>query len=89
MEKRQHTRKNKLSSITKDNKGIEDRALLLIMLSVLLFVVLGIIMGALGTVGGTVTKAADGANKTIDKYVERYTGALEDTGTGIIYPLMA
>ena len=73
METKTYKRKNKLSSITKDNKGIEDRALLLIMLSVLLFVVLGIIMGALGSVGGTVEKAAKGANDTIHKYVERFT----------------
>jgi hypothetical protein len=73
MDKKTYKRKNKLSAITKDNKGIEDRALLLIMLSVLLFVVLTIIIGALGSVGGTVDKAAKGANDTIDKYVERFT----------------
>jgi len=73
MDEKTCKRKNKLSAIVKDNKGIEDRALLLIMLSVLLFVVLGIIMGALSSISGTVEHAGKGANDTIDKYVERFT----------------
>ena len=72
MDKKTNKRKNKLSAIAKDNKGIEDRALLLIMLSVLLFVVIGIIMGALSTVGGTVDKAGKVANDTIDTYAKKY-----------------
>jgi hypothetical protein len=81
MDKKTYKRKNKLSAITKDNKGIEDRALLLIMLSVLLFVVLGIIMGALGSVGGTVQKAGAVANDTMEKYANKYLIGEDNTAT--------
>jgi hypothetical protein len=79
MDEKTYKRKNKLSAIVKDNKGIEDRALLLIMLSVLLFVVIGIIMGALSSIGGTVERAGKAANDTIDKYAERFTKDPETT----------
>lgn len=73
MDEKTYKRKNKLSAIVKDNKGIEDRVFLLMMLAVLFFVILGIIMSALGSLGGTVTKAAKAANDTIDKYSESFT----------------
>jgi hypothetical protein len=80
MDKKTYKRKNKLSAIVKDNKGIEDRALLLIMLSVLLFVVIGIIMQALQSVSGTVDKAGKVANATMDSYAKKYLLG-EDTAT--------
>jgi hypothetical protein len=79
MDKKTNQRKNKLSAIVKDNKGIEDRALLLIMLSVLLFVVLGIIMGALSSIGGTVQHASKVANDTMDKYSAQLLGGTTTT----------
>ena len=62
-----YKKKSKLSAIAKDNKGIEDRALLLILLSVLLLIVTTIIIGAISGVGKTVDKAVNVSNDEIGR----------------------
>ena len=65
---KEYKKKSKLSAIVQDNKGIEDRALLLIMLSVLLLIVTTIIIGAISGVGTTVGKAVNVSNDVITAY---------------------
>lgn len=66
-------KKRKLSAIVRDKKGIEDRALLLILLSVLLVIVIGIIVGAISGVGKSVDKAQGAGDEIIDHYKEMLT----------------
>jgi hypothetical protein len=61
-------KRNKLSSLKRNNKGLADEALRLVLLSVLLMIVIGIVMSAIGGVGTTVEKATNASGKVIDAY---------------------
>ena len=78
---KQYKKKSKLSAIAQDNKGIEDRALLLIMLSVLLLIVTSIIIGAISGVGNTVDKAVNVSNDVIDAYGKQLEAQAKGNGS--------
>ena len=69
----------KLSKIKRDNKGLQEQAFLIMLLSVLLFAVSGIILGVFSKASDTVETAQGKADGVIEKYAGDLTS---DSGSG-------
>lgn len=71
----------RLSSVLRDNKGVETRALIYVIAGVALVASLGIAMNAISNAGSVVDKASDEAESIVDEYASDVTKA-NPCGTG-------